>query len=200
LGKLITVVGNSGVGKTTFVQQLCLNPGFIQALEKLEERPFQELFSLNKKSYALANQIDFLIYRAEQEIEIRNGEFNGVQDGGLEEDFYLFTLLFHQKGYITDSEYDICERVYSLLRGLLPPPDLIVWLQAPIPIIAERFKHRDRRLGIATIEELEAMELLLVEWLQDQDLPPIIIIDTTCEDSSYSKSIKKVFKEIDRLA
>ena len=88
MGKLITVVGNSGVGKTTFVQQLCLKSGFVQAMEQHYERPFQKLFSLDHESYAFANQIDYLLFRAEQELEIRNCEKTGVQDGGLDEDFF----------------------------------------------------------------------------------------------------------------
>jgi deoxyadenosine/deoxycytidine kinase len=200
LGKLITVVGNSGVGKTTFVQQLCLKSGFVQAMEQHYERPFQKLFSLDHESYAFANQIDYLLYRAEQEIEIRKGEVTGVQDGGLEEDFYLFTRLFHQNGFLTESEYGICERTYKILRELLQPPDLVVWLEAPLSVLAERIKIRDRGLGIVEIEDLKAMEVLLEDWLGENGSTPVVSIDTAIEDRGYTKSIKLVMDEINRLS
>jgi len=199
LGKLITVVGNSGVGKTTFVQELCLNSGFIMAMEQHKERPFQELFSSDRQRYALENQIDFLLYRAEQEIEIRKGEVTGVQDGGLEEDFYLFTRLFHQNGFLTESEYGICERTYKILRELLQPPDLVVWLEAPLSVLAERIKIRDRGLGIVEIEDLKAMEVLLEDWLGEIDSAPVISIDTVKEGREYSKGIQLVLEQYDRL-
>lgn len=199
MGKLITVVGNSGVGKTTFVQQLCLKTGFVQAMEQHFERPFQKLFSLDHESYALENQIDFLLYRAEQEIEIRKGEVTGVQDGGLEEDFYLFTRLFHQNGFLTDHEFGICERIYKILRELLPPPDLVVWLEAPLSVLAERIKIRDRGLGIVEIEDLKSMEVLLEDWLGEIDSAPVISIDAVKEGREYSKGIQLVLEQHDRL-
>ena len=199
MGKLITVVGNSGVGKTTFVQQLCTNSGYIFAKEQHEERPFQELFSLDHQRYALANQIDYLLYRAEQEIEIRKGEVTGVQDGGLDEDFFLFTRLFFQKGFLTDREFGICERTYKILRELLQPPDLVIWLEAPLSVLAERIKIRDRGLGIVEIEDLKAMEVLLEDWLGEIDSAPVISIDTVKEGREYSKGIQLVLEQYDRL-
>jgi deoxyadenosine/deoxycytidine kinase len=200
LGKLITVVGNSGVGKTTFVQQLCLKSGFVQAMEQHYERPFQKLFSLDHESYAFANQIDYLLFRAEQELEIRNCEKTGVQDGGLDEDFFLFTRLFFQNGFLTDREFGICERTYKILRELLQPPDLVVWLEAPLSVLAERIKIRDRGLGIVEIEDLKAMEVLLEDWLGEIDSAPVVSIDTAIEDRGYTKSIKLVMDEINRLS
>jgi deoxyadenosine/deoxycytidine kinase len=200
LGKLITVVGNSGVGKTTFVQELCLQTDFVHAVEQHAKRPFQELFSSDHQRYALANQIDYLLYRAEQEIEIRKGEMIGVQDGGLDLDFYMFTRLFHQKGFLTEGEYGICERIYSLLREVLVPPDLVIWLQAPLSVIAERYTRRHRKLGIAKSEDLEAMEVLLNQWLDENCIFPVISIDTTSGDRGYANSIMIVMDEIDRLS
>ena len=199
MGQLITVVGNSGVGKTTFVQQLCLKTGFVQAMEQHYRRPFQKLFSLDHESYAFANQIDYLLFRAEQELEIRNCEKTGVQDGGLDEDFFLFTRLFYQNGFLTDREFGICERTYKILRELLQPPDLIVWLEAPLSVLAERIKIRDRGLGIVEIEDLKAMEVLLEDWLGEIDSAPVISIDTVKEGREYSKGIQLVLEQYDRL-
>ena len=192
MGKLITVVGNSGVGKTTFVEKICEVIPMIKGLEKLAERPFQDLFSQDYRRYALANQIDFLIFRSKQELEIRKGDESGIQDGGLDEDFNVFSRLFLQRGYLNRSEFELCERLYTFLREILPPPDLIVWLQAPLSVIAERYKRRGRSLEITKIEDLKAMECFLEEWLSAVKLSSVICIDTSVEDRSYSKSIEKI--------
>lgn len=189
MGKLITVVGNTGVGKTTFVQQLCQVAPLVRCIEQLEERPYQELFSQDRQKYAFANQIDFMLYRADQEIKIRSSELAGVQDGGLDEDFFIFSRLFYQKGYLNKGEFDLCERNYYLLREILAPPDLIVWLKAPLDVIAGRFAQRDRRLGIAEIEDMGAMEVLLEDWLNNLSASSLITVDVGSEDRSYSKTI-----------
>ena len=49
MGKLITVVGNSGVGKTTFASKLCEIGSFTPFLEITEEKPFLQKFHDNRK-------------------------------------------------------------------------------------------------------------------------------------------------------
>ena len=44
MGKLIAVIGPSGVGKTTLVRSLAQKGNFLTALEGHDERPFQALF------------------------------------------------------------------------------------------------------------------------------------------------------------
>lgn len=192
MGKLITVVGNTGIGKTTFVRRLFEAAKFTAWYEKNDERPFQERFSLENQRYALVNQIDFLIFRAGQEISIRMGDVPGVQDGGLEQDFYIFTRLFHQKGYLAGDEYELCERTYAFIREMLPPPDLIIWLKAPLELIIERFEQRDRKLSIAQVEDMEIIEDLLEDWLEGQKTSSLFEIMTKAEDSQYTKDISEV--------
>ncbi len=102
MGQLVVVVGNSGVGKTTLVNALARLAPFTVAREQHAERPFQALMKANPSRYALANQLDYLLYRAEQEQAIRQSPDIGLVDGGLDLDFYGFTQLFHHNGYLSD--------------------------------------------------------------------------------------------------
>ena len=106
MSKLIAIIGASGVGKTALVRALARhhppalrssrrgNPvtGFVTAYEEHAERPFQALFQ-NDPRYALANQMDYLLLRAEQERTLRVGPQPGLIDGGLDLDFHGFTRL-----------------------------------------------------------------------------------------------------------
>lgn len=199
MGKLITVVGNTGVGKTTFVRHLCEAAKFSAWFEKNDERPFQERFSLEHKKYALVNQIDFLVFRAEQEICIRAGSVPGVMDGGLEQDFFVFSRFFHRKGYLSAEEYALCDRTYVVIREMLPPPDMIIWIKAPLEVIKERFNRRRRRLSIAQIEDMEIIEDLLKDWLEGSKKLPLLEIETEAEDRKYTKVISKVIDLIQIL-
>lgn len=189
MGKLAAVVGNTGVGKTTLVEALCRQSDFVCATEEHEGRPFQELFTQDHQKYALANQLDYLLRRADQEMNIRQGEKPGIQDGGLDQDFQVFTRLFYQKGYLTEGEFGICQRQYRLVRSFLAPPDLIIWLKAEPQEIADRFQQRSRRLSIAQTEDIAAIEGLLSSWLDRIEPKKIIIVDGEKEDRQYAASI-----------
>src|SRR5215216_7371861 len=114
MSKLIAIVGASGVGKTALVSALAKSAGFETAYEQHSERPFQALFK-NDSRYALANQIDYFLLRAEQEGELRRASEIGIMDGGLDLDFHGFTRLFLSRGLLSGAEYDLCRRVYSFI-------------------------------------------------------------------------------------
>lgn len=202
MGKLVTIVGNSGVGKTTLTKELCRVAPFITGLEQHEERPFQKQFSFDLRRYALANQIDYLLYRAEQEQYIRQSSSVGIQDGGLEEDFYVFTRHFYRKGYFSEEEYRLCERVYLLVRSFLPAPDVIIRLTAPLSVVAERYLKRGRGLEIATVEDLAELEELLSDWIRGVESIPIITVDAGsdlyCSAEQINKLLLKVSERLNK--
>ena len=197
MGKLVAVIGNTGVGKTTLVEAICRHGEYVCATEEHEGRPFQELFTENHKRYALANQLDYLLRRANQEIKIRRSETTGIQDGGLDQDFHVFTKLFHQKGYLTKDEFNICQRQYELFRQLLPPPEVVLWLKATPETIAQRFETRDRRLSIAQIEDIASIDELLRSWLDEFAPQKLVTVDSGSEDEDYTASVELVSRLLD---
>ncbi len=185
MGKLIAIIGNIATGKTTLAKKLCASGAYTPLLEQHQERPYQKQFSEELRRFSLANQFDYMLFRAEQEQYARQNDISAVQDGGLDQDFHVFTRLFQQKGYLDEEEFRLCERLYTLLREELPYPDLFIKLSAPKAILVERQAKRKRGLDIAGVDDLDEMELLIQQWLPKMGGVPVISIDTSRDDPSY---------------
>jgi deoxyadenosine/deoxycytidine kinase len=188
MNKLIAIIGPSGVGKTTLARALCLKRKFAIAYEQHRERPFQALFKQDPK-YALANQLDYLLFRAEQERELRNGDLPALMDGGLDLDFHGFTRLFHAHGWLSDEEFNLCRRFYVHTRSLLPPPDLIVSLSTSEKTISQRLASRSR-INIASSEDTAVFNSFVAEWLDSIPVPRLLRLDVSGESANYPKSVQ----------
>jgi deoxyadenosine/deoxycytidine kinase len=194
VGKLISVIGSSGVGKTTLVRALSATGEFVTGLEDHTERPFQFLFKRDLR-YALANQLDYLLYRAEQERTLRTSPHIGLLDGGLDLDYHGFTRLFHHHGLLTDPELDLCRRFYEHTRTLLPPPELIIALNASEEIISQRLALRNR-INIASEKDSSLFNLFMDEWLSTIPSSRLLRLDISNETSEYTDSIPLILSAI----
>ncbi|GAB4499610.1 MAG: deoxynucleoside kinase [Anaerolineales bacterium] len=194
MNKLFVIVGASGAGKTTLMNALLAKYDCAIAYEQHDERPFQKLFKKDAR-YALANQIDYLLLRAEQEQELRSGGKPALMDGGLDLDFYGFTRLFHARGWLSAAEFDLCRRLHTLTRQLLPPPDLIIHLHANAETIRKRLASRNR-INIASAEDAKLLESYVADWLESVPESHILRLDVSNESINYPVSVPLILDKI----
>lgn len=194
MSKLISIVGASGVGKTALAQALAKNKVFQTAYEQHAERPFQALFKQDKR-FALANQMDYLLLRAEQEKELRAGTLIGLTDGGLDLDFHGFTRLFLSRNLLSQPEFDLCRRLYTHIREVLPQPELIVRLHADVETVNSRMVSR-QRINIASAEDTALFNSLLDEWLRDIPSKQKLELDVSNETLDYQNSTNRILEFI----
>lgn len=194
--KFITIVGASGIGKTTLVRALAQTGKFTTALEGHAERPFQALFKQDPR-YALANQMDYLLHRAGQEQELRAAPKPGLMDGGLDLDFHGFTRLFHSRGLLSDPEHDLCRRLYRFIRAAYPPPELVISLKADSETVAGRLSGRNR-INIARAEDTERFSQYLEEWLASLPSTQVLTLDVSQEELEYKRSVQTILAHIQK--
>ena len=191
---LISLIGNTGIGKTTLAQKLVRQGNFALALEQHNERPFQALAKTNTR-YALANQMDYLLLRAEQETTSRKSAQTTLLDGGLEQDFYGFTRLFAARAMLTPAEFDLCRRLYRQIRACLPLPDLFIALEAPLEVIRARLIARGR-INLTRPDDVSLLQTYLNEWLMT--LPPerLLRLDVSQATPTYDEILPDLLAEI----
>ena len=137
--RYIVVEGPIGAGKTSLARELA---GALHAdplFEQPEDNPFLARFYEDRARFALPTQLTFLFQRVDQLRSLAQLDLfrrPTVADFLFDKD-PLFARL-----NLTDDEYALYEKIYSHLTPQVPSPDLVVYLQAPVPVLVERVQRR----------------------------------------------------------
>lgn len=195
--RFIVVEGPIGVGKTSLARRLAKSFDADLVLEQAEENPFLERFYRNPKSGALPTQLFFLFQRARQLEDLQQQDLFAVTRVG---DYLLDKDRLFARLTLDAEEYNLYEQVYAKLSISAPPPDLVVYLQAPVDVLMERIARR----GIKYEQQIERayLERLMeayARFFHEYSASPLLIVnaaqvDFVGNDADYAQLVEHVLR------
>jgi len=194
----IVIEGPIGVGKTSLAKRLAEIYHARCIFEKPEENPFLAHFYQDPKKYAFQAQVFFLLTRFQQQRGIAQLDlFNQVtlSDYLFDKD-RIFALL-----NLDEHELALYEKIFQLLEGRLPTPDLVIFLQAKPEVLLQRIKSRnipyEKEIELDYLKRLtEAYNYYFFHY----DQSPLLVINTSEIDFVKRKEdIDQLLREIKRM-
>ena len=137
--------------------------------------------------------------RAEQEQAIRARPGIGLVDGGLDEDFHVFTRHFLARGYLNPADFGLCERLYRFVRSVQPLPDLFIRIDAPLDVLARRYARRGRSLEIAAVDDLAALQSQVDDWVGRLPANRLLTVDAAHDDAFAPAAIQALLATVHGL-
>jgi deoxyguanosine kinase len=138
----IVIEGPLGVGKTSLAVMLAEKLSGQPLVEDVEENPFLVQFYENPKKYAFQTQIFFLLRRYNLASTMSQIDlFSRVTVS----DFLFDKDKVFARSNLDENEYWLYEQLFGILKKRIPPPDLVIFLQAKTEVLMERIKTRNRK-------------------------------------------------------
>jgi len=177
--RIIVVAGNIGAGKTSLTERLGAKLGWINAFESVTDNPYLSDFYNDMATWSFHLQIFFLGHRAEQYLQLANLAQSAILDRSIYEDAHIFARALNHMGNLSERDYLAYRRVFEMVVRNLPPPDLLIFLRAPVQVLAERIRRRARSIesGI-DLAYLSLLESFYDEWMEVFDICPVLTIRT----------------------
>jgi deoxyadenosine/deoxycytidine kinase len=195
--RYIAVEGPIGAGKTSLAERLA---GRLEATLVLEdtENPFLPDFYADRPGAALQAQLFDLLSRHRQQTSLRQADlFKQVTISD-----YLFDKdkIFAYVN-LDDNELFIYQRLYDLLSRDAPPPDLVVYLQAPTDVLLRRLRLRRADPETTAFDPdpdyLKELNEAYHHFFFHYNATPLLVVETSQFDSDTSdESLDDLVKQI----
>jgi len=177
----VAIEGCIGVGKTTLTHLLADHLGGRTVLEVVEENPFLPEFYADPVAHAFKTQMFFLLSRFKQQEALAQRE---LFDGVAVADYLFAKDQIFAELTLADHELGLYDQVFRALQTKVKVPDLVIYLQAPLPVILRRIEKRGRAFE-KDIDPayLERLTNAYQRFFARYDASPLLIVDT--EDLNF---------------
>jgi len=173
----VAIAGNVGAGKSSLVGLLADKLGWTPFYEAVDENPYLSDFYRDMRTWSFHSQVFFLSKRLRHHRRLLDHPSSVLQDRSVYEDAEIFAKNLYRQGNMDERDYGVYRELYEVLTLYLPPPDLVVYLQASVPTLLKRIAQRGREYerGISA-DYLGSLNELYEDWIAGFTLCPVLTV------------------------
>lgn len=194
----VTIAGNVGVGKSTLTKLLADKLGWQPIYEAVAENPYLADFYQEMGRWSFHSQIFFLARRLRQHHRVMESAGTVLQDRSVYEDAEIFARNLYEQGHLSQRDWENYNELYQTLTEMLPPPHLVVYLQASVETLHRRIQQRGRTYEQSIPDGyLRRLNRLYDQWIENWKLSAVLTIDTNNLDYvQYDKDLDLITARI----
>lgn len=198
----VAVAGNIGVGKSSLTGLLAQKLGWEPFYEAVVENPYLADFYADMERWSFHSQIFFLSRRLRHHRALLDRPGPVIQDRSVYEDAEVFARNLYAQGQMAERDWASYRNLYEVLATLLPPPNLVVYLQASVPTLLRRISLRGRDFEHSISPDyLSQLNALYDRWATGFNLCPVLTVSTDNLDFvHYEAHLEQIARRVlDRL-
>ncbi len=179
--KYIAIEGNIGAGKTSLSKKIASDFNGKLVLERFADNPFLPKFYEDKNRYAFPLEMSFLADRYQQ-ISDDLSQFDLFKDF-IVSDYDVYKSLIFAGVTLTDEEYKLYRKLFTIMYQNLVKPDLYTYLYQNTERLLKNIKKRGRgyEQNISS-DYLEKINKGYLDFIKTQKDVNTLIIDVSEKD------------------
>ena len=197
----VAIEGNIGAGKTSLASRLAGDYNAKLILEQFEENAFLPKFYENPQKFAFPLELTFLAERYQQ-LKDQLSSQDLFRSFTIADYFIHKSLIFAGRNLEGD-EFTLYAKLFNIIEGVLPKPDLLVYLYLDLDNLKKNIQSRGRsyeqNIGFEYLEKIQSGYL---DFIRQQQKLRILIVDTNRVDfvnnnSDYDKMVEIISGQYD---
>lgn len=184
----LAVEGNIGAGKSTLTRLWAEKFNARSVYENFANNPYLPEFYKNPEGLAFQLEISFLAERYTQ-LKKETESANLFQPNVVSDYLFAKSFIFAQKN-LDEGEFELFRKLFDILHGVLPMPNLIVYIHRDIEHLKKNIKKRGREYEQEISNEyLKNIESGYFEYFRTLLNIPILVINAA--DIDFENDQKK---------